>query len=417
MKFKWKKPHDLYPRLVQILLTAGAAGLLYTGAAGSTEGYPAASTYVETAESGSSSTTESESLSAQKNTEPEDASVQKDTKPEDISEQEHKESENASVQEHKESECADRLTESVDSSDYVIVEYADGSPYAPSESTLSILWDDLAVMYRFQPDYLSDLTQISLSWDHLEQEITSMTESWSGSWSVYVKNLTNEEIISINPHPMESASLIKLYIMGAVMEQIYDGTLEETDTIDRLLTEMISVSDNEAANELVRYLSRDHDHRDGLSYVNSFARRHGFSDTQQVNGLEDSRLWHEPSSRNETSARDCGELLSQIYNGKLISHLASRKMETLLLGQEITYKIPCVLPDEAVSASKTGEISDAEHDSAIIYSPGGDFVLCIMSSGWDSGNQAITHIREITRMVYRHFNPENMSKQPFFEEK
>ena len=80
-------------------------------------------------------------------------------------------------------------------------------------------------------------------------------------------------------------------------------------------------------------------------------------------------------------------------------------MEDLLLGQEITYKIPAALPDEAISANKTGEVSDAENDSAIIYSPGGDFVLCIMSGKWDSGNQAITHIREITKMVYNHFNP------------
>lgn len=115
------------------------------------------------------------------------------------------------------------------------------------------------------------------------------------------------------------------------MEQIHNGTLEETETIDRLLHEMITVSDNEAANELVRCLSEKHDHKDGLSFLNNFAKRQGFSDTRQVNGLEDSSLRHNPSDINRTSARDCGELLSRIYDGTLVSHMASRKMEDLLL--------------------------------------------------------------------------------------
>lgn len=284
-------------------------------------------------------------------------------------------------------------------------EYAFRAPYANPESALSTLQEGLTGLFQFQPNYLSDLTEVSLSWEHLEEELTSLTESYSGDWAVYVKDLSNGETININQHPMESASLIKLYIMGAVMEQIREGTLEETDTVSSLLNEMITVSDNEAANELVRYLSDEHDHKDGLEYLNSFAERHGFADTQQVNGLEDASLRHNPSMINKTSARDCGELLAQIYEGTLVSHLASRKMESLLLGQEITYKIPSALPDEAVSASKTGEVSDAENDSAIIYSPGGDFILCIMSGKWDSGNQAVTHIREITKLVYNHFNP------------
>ncbi len=300
-----------------------------------------------------------------------------------------------------------------DSSD-MITEYAPGSPYADYKDSSCILETETLKISQMQPNYLADLTGISLSWEHLEEELISMTDSYSGNWAVYVKNLTNGESISVNSHPMESASLIKLYIMGAVMEQIHNGTLEETDTIDHLLNEMITVSDNEASNELVRYLSKDHDHEDGLTCVNSFAKRHGFEDTQQVNGLEDSRLRHNPSLINETSARDCGELLADIYDGTLVSHLASRKMEDLLLDQQSTYKIPAALPNNAVCANKTGEVSDAENDAAIIYSPGGDYILCIMSGKWSSGNEAISHIRDISRIVYNHFNPPEASQYEIF---
>lgn len=466
MKFEWKIPHDFYPRLAQALVTAGSAGLLYAGAYNSTEAYTPAMQSL-TAESGYIA--EDQKADTSKNTEPETKNSSKiqagtesensgnsritgDTESENPgnsritgdTESENPENskitaaaepdtgETTSVSDAQTTEVSDteHISMTKDSTDglieteisdfglkiktadsedetesSVIVEYAVNAPLADPENPLSVIQDELTSLFQLQPNYL-DLTNISLSWEHLEEELTSLTESYSGDWSVYVKNLSNGEVININQHPMESASLIKLFIMGAVMEQIHSGELERTDKIDSLLHEMITVSDNEAANELVRYLSRDHDHKDGLTYLNDFAKRCGFDDTQQVNGLEDASLRHNPSEINRTSARDCGELLARIYDGTLVSHLLSRKMEDLLLAQEITYKIPSALPDEAISASKTGEVSDAENDSAIIYSPGGDFVLCIMSGGWSSGNQAITHIREITKLVYNHFNPQ-----------
>lgn len=256
-----------------------------------------------------------------------------------------------------------------------------------------------------------DVASVSVSakpvmdWSHLERDLNTLTESYAGTWAVYVKDLATEDTLSINDQSMEAASLIKLYIMGAVMEQIQEGQLEESDRIDDLLSEMITVSDNEASNELVRYLDENHDHKSGIEQVNRFIQEHGFENTVQLNGLEDTSLWYS-SQVNQTSVGDCGRLLEEIYQGTLVSHLASRKMETLLMGQDITYKIPAALPDEAVSASKTGEVSGTENDTAIVYSKGGDFILCIMSTDWSSQNEAVEHIHEITKKVYTYFNPE-----------
>ncbi|MEY8428793.1 serine hydrolase [Lachnospiraceae bacterium 46-15] len=435
MKFKNTRPHNLYPRLLQALAAALMGGAFYIGAYTFTYGTAAPTVQDITPEIVSS--TETDPLSAAQDSV--DATAADIT---DFSETEAPADSETSLEIQTPADSRDSIaaeTASEPSGEYEITEstmetdvspiytYSDmievspahpfvpGSPYASdkyafsirsadSEDIIYVYEDDIYKVAQFQPNYLYDLTEVSLSWEHLEEELISMTESYSGSWSVYVKNLANGDTIAVNQKPMESASLIKLYIMGAVMEQIHNGNLEETDTIRSLLNDMITVSDNEASNELVRYLSPEHDHKDGLTYVNSFAKRHGFLDTQHVNGLEDSSLRHSPHLQNETSARDCGELLAQIYDGKLVSHLASRDMENLLLNQEITYKIPTAVPSESVTANKTGEISDAENDAAIIYSPGGDFVLCIMSGGWDSGNQAIDHIRALTKLVYNHFN-------------
>jgi len=269
-------------------------------------------------------------------------------------------------------------------------------PFIPIEELIEYLF--------LQPKYTYDTPSQEQKWVELEQTLTAIIGDYSGNWSIYIRDLSNDNIININDQPQESASLIKLFVMGAIIEQLDNGTLERTKRIDRLLRDMITVSDNGATNTLVEYLSPNQDHTEGMEIVNDFAIRHGYSNTKHVNGLNNRNLRTSSTETNQTSAKDCGELLQSIYNRTLISHLASREMEGLLLAQEVLYKIPNAIPDSGVVANKTGETDTVENDSAIIYSPNGDFVLCIMSENWKSKKNAISGIREITRSTYDYFN-------------
>lgn len=256
------------------------------------------------------------------------------------------------------------------------------------------------------------------SWDFLKEEITSRLDEYQGDWSVYIKDLSTGKTMEINEHTMESASLIKLYIAGAIYEQLASGTLTIDDTMNTALTDMIVVSDNESSNVLVRYLcDEDGDFQTGLAKVNDFIRRYGFSNTEQVNGIADPSLWVSDGRVNMTSAADCGRLLEMIYNGELASHYYSFRFETLLNKQEVNYKIPAALPDEAHISHKTGEVDDTENDTAIIYTPMGDYIFCILSTDLTDTDSAVEHIHEITRLVYDYFMTPTLkyyivSKQP-----
>lgn len=285
-------------------------------------------------------------------------------------------------------------------------ESAESDPAAIIENPPRSLSEELNEIMMLQPRIQPDVSLTAMSWEQLEDELLAMTDSYSGRWSVYVKDLSNGNVISINDQQQQySASLMKLFIMGAILEQIDQGTLEDSEEVDSLLNNMITVSDNGSANDLAGMLSSSGDHREGMELVTSFARRHGFTDTAQYNGISDSSLVFSADG-NHTTARDCGEFLEAVYQGELVSHLASRRMENLLLDQEVTYKIPTALPEGVVSANKTGETDDTENDSAIVFSPGGDFILCIMSEKWDSKNQAVSRVRELTRVTYSYFNPD-----------
>lgn len=296
-------------------------------------------------------------------------------------------------------------------------EASDETPiYTSNPLEVKILSNEFREMLRaatLTPKYSFDIMSLDLSWEQLESELTHRINSYSSKWSLYLKDLSTGNVISINDRPQESASLIKLYVMGAVMQQIQDQELEMNDTIRSLLNDMITVSDNSATNELVRYLDPDHNHKNGMKKVNAFIEAQGFTNTHEYNGLEDSSLWYSLDTPNITSAKDCGVLLERIYQGELVSHLASRQMEDLLLDQEITYKIPSTIPAESTVANKTGETSDCENDAAIVYTPKGDYILCIMSYELTNKNSAVTYLREMSSLIYNYFmNKEDSSKVP-----
>ena len=246
--------------------------------------------------------------------------------------------------------------------------------------------------------------RIRKTWDQLEQQITSMLSEYQGDWSVYLKDLKTGNVMQINEHAMQSASLIKLFIAGTTLELIENGELTETDTITHALHEMITVSDNESSNVLVRsFCDESGDFQTGLARVNDFITRMGFTNTVQVNGIADPSLWVSDGRINETSAADCGKLLEMIYNRELVSHYASYRFENLLNNQEVNYKIPAALPAGTHISHKTGEVDDTENDVAIIYTPFGDYIFCILSTELYSTGTAVDHIHEITALVYNWF--------------
>lgn len=238
----------------------------------------------------------------------------------------------------------------------------------------------------------------------LKIEISDYLDGRAGTWAVYVKDLSSQEYLSCNSQPLKAASLIKLYIMGAVYDQIEKGSLEMTDTIYNLLNHMITVSDNESANELVRQLSTTGDSFDeGMAVVNEFARVNGYGDTSQGRDLRDFR--DEPApGENYTSVEDCGRFLEAVYNGTCVSESSSMEMLSLLKAQQRRNKIPSGLPEGIMSANKTGELSDTENDVAIVYGNDADYIICVMSQDLPDVASAQGAIRELSGMVYNYCN-------------
>lgn len=245
------------------------------------------------------------------------------------------------------------------------------------------------------------------SMDNLLNQVQSLLPTDNGTWSVYVCNLLKDSDGTINDTPMQAASLIKLYIMGAVYENY--GTIAQShnsEEIDSNISAMISVSDNDAANTLVNWLGNGNDAA-GMAKVNNFCQEHGFTSTQMNRLL----LADKENGDNYTSVKDCGTFLKQIYqvvNGTLPSSTLANAdaMYFQLKTQQRKNKIPAQLPEGVGTANKTGELDTVENDAAIIYdtAKGIDLVVCFMSQDLTDTGAAQSTIAADARAIYGYYN-------------
>lgn len=243
--------------------------------------------------------------------------------------------------------------------------------------------------------------------DTLVSQVQSQLPVSNGSWSVYICDLSGGSEATINDSPMQAASLIKLFIMGAVYEN-YDSLSQQygSATLDSYLTPMITVSDNDAANSLVSCLGSG-DSTAGMQKVNSFCQSHGYTNTSMGRLLLASNEFGD----NYTSAYDCGKFLKEIYQicsgtTQTPSLLHAEEMYSLLKQQQRTNKIPAALPEGVSVANKTGELSDVENDAGILYNAqgGNDLVIVCLSQNLSSPEEAQNTIAQLSRSIYLYYN-------------
>ena len=251
-------------------------------------------------------------------------------------------------------------------------------------------------------EHLADLTS------QLEKNYTDPLEQQGELWAIAAMDLKTQAYSTVNAEQsMQSASVIKAFIMAAVYDKLIypdEGTTVSSDyesTLKPLLTSMITVSDNDSANELVRKLGGG-DFQTGAAIVNEFCQERNYTSTH----LGREFLASDPTDDNYTSASDCCRLLSDIYNSSLVNAEASAEMLALLTSQTKTAKIPAGVPSGTATANKTGELADSgklgvvENDIAIVFDKEHPYVLCVLSNNIQNNSSAQNTIKKISADVY-----------------
>ena len=178
--------------------------------------------------------------------------------------------------------------------------------------------------------------------------------------------------------PFVSASIIKLAILGTLLDQAQSGALSLDDSVTvgpsdivggtgviqasgaggsytyrQLAAYMIQDSDNVATNLIIDAV--------GMSAVNEYASEIGLTQTALNRRMMDFAAGDE----NYTSANDVAHMLQLIYQGKLVSSDASEFALDLLKGQHDNAGLLEGLPAGSVFAHKTGTLDGVYNDGGI----------------------------------------------------
>lgn len=265
-----------------------------------------------------------------------------------------------------------------------------------------------------------DVTQKTASFINSQQnsegleKIVKTVLKDDNNFGIVIKNLkTGERYYFNEDKTFETASLYKLWIMATAFSQIQNGKLKETDILSKdvkelnkdfniasdsadltegtitwpvqnAIEQMIIISDNYSALLLTEKI--------GLSNVAVFLKNNGFVLSKV--GTDNSN----PIS----TASDIALFWEKLYNRQLANKKYTDKMLDLLKNQRLGEKIPKNLPQDTVIAHKTGELGDISHDTGIVYTQKGDYIIIVMSKTEDFA-KANQKIAEISKEVFIYF--------------
>ncbi len=251
----------------------------------------------------------------------------------------------------------------------------------------------------------------------LQATLTRAAQRAPGRVAMEVKDLGTGFSSSINANEvMPAASTIKIPVMVEVFRQLQQGTFDlnhrvtlmprdrdwgsgiiadapvgSTFPVSELLTQMIAVSDNTAANMLIRLVGRTH--------INTEMRNLGLRHTRLADYIRTAGWSIRNSLR--TSPADMVRLLTGMAQKQLIDEWSSQSMIDILERQEINSLIPEPLPQIPI-AHKTGSLDDTLNDVGIVYASNGAYVIAVMTTQLPTLSAGRRFIRRVSSMAYTH---------------
>ncbi len=231
---------------------------------------------------------------------------------------------------------------------------------------------------------------------------------------------SGSKLLQLPEEQFPAASLIKLPILAAAFYAVKEKkvSLEEIITIRRkditggsgklkalslprkftfaqLLELMISSSDNTATNKVIEILD--------FEYINGIFKKIGLTGTSLARKMMDFSQ-RKKGVENYTNSVDIAHVLEKIYKRKLVNKKLSNLALSFLKKQKVNDRLPRYLPDQTIVAHKTGLERGVVHDAGIVYSPKGNYLICVLVKGIRSYSKAKKFIAQFSLLAYNLYN-------------
>ncbi len=263
----------------------------------------------------------------------------------------------------------------------------------------------------------------------LRSRIEKALAGFRGDVGVYVRHLRTGRSVSIRADELfPTASMIKVPIMAALFDRIERGEIDyrsiltyresmlyagedilgsfkdgEQIRLSKLVMLMITMSDNTASLWCQQLAGTG-------AAVNKWLEANGFAGTR-VNSRTPGREedW-KAYGWGQTTPREMADLLVRIREGKAVSPAASDEMYRALTRIYWNKEALSQIPPTVQAASKQGAVSRSRSEVVLVNAPSGDYVFCIITknqqdTSWIPKNEGYTLIRNISSLLWQHFEP------------
>ena len=232
---------------------------------------------------------------------------------------------------------------------------------------------------------------LSSSGASLETELDELNAAYPDQLGFVLINEQSGEVITTNESRIfTSASLYKLFLTYAILEQVDTGLLSLQDqmadgaTIDDYLTSTITVSANEPAKELAHLI--------GWENIETFIHEQGFVSTSFNPYLEYDGIYYNGDL--ETTPAEVAFLLERLLEGELLSEASTKYFLGLLGNQQLVYALNTGLSSDVTFAHKTGLLDDVSHDAGILSMDGQNYIVAVLTDGWLNATDDATPVFE-----------------------
>lgn len=201
--------------------------------------------------------------------------------------------------------------------------------------------------------------------DELTKRVKASLKNVPGGqkWSVYMRDVNSDRMVTINADEEYDAAGLSSLLVASPLQSKFDtskwGYRVGNVTVAKCMELLIAAKETDCRSTIDRYA----DLKTATGVLNSV-------------GLKNTTL---DAKEQKTTARDMGELLFQMQNGRVLNDKARRVAFDGLYGHTKREGIRAGCDQSCLVAEVTGESDKVRHDAAIVTNGDAKYVLVVMT--------------------------------------
>ncbi len=261
----------------------------------------------------------------------------------------------------------------------------------------------------------------------LQQQVETLIKGFNGDIGVYVKNLKNGKVVSINADTIfPTASMVKVPILIGVMDKLNTGELtyhqsltyrdsllyegvdilgsfNDTEKVDlsKILMLMLTTSDNTASLWLQSLAGKG-------TRINEILDSLGFKYTRvnsRTPGRETDRTLY---GWGQTTPKEMATILEKIVSGEVVSKERSAQMLRLLGRNYWDEQAISQIPAGVFVASKNGAVNQSRSEVLFVNGEDARYIFCICTKNnkdesWKPDNEAWVLTKKLSALLWNYF--------------